>query len=433
VRLERNQFQQLMHAWAQHHPYNAMDLVELLRPADCQALSEAVAAELQACGIAQLRDEPDGWHYEFVPGPAQPLVEMVARPADHSPLHALQDYATAQMNRPFPPGPALPVRFGVMPSERGHYVAMTYQHWLFDGLTAGQLFCRILTRYLGHPPAVGVGWCNYNTPPLRHLLRHWPGSAPWTVAALETIQKVIRSKQSLLPQSGDWSDPRVQVEWLHDGAGGLLERVVRFGRAHRASVNEVLSALVVDALASALAEESLHCRGGSVSVGGVADLRRVVGPRLADWPGMFLGGFYLWYRLPVPDDLGRIVAALRQQMQHIKRRRLVLGSGMEYWILRQLWRIVPASLRDWYFTRAVPLSGGLSNLHYPAHWYTPIAQAIGRYWRAVPSGPLTLLAVGVTTVQGRLSIALTTRVSGYTAEQRAVFRQRLLARLDQLG
>lgn len=433
MRLERNQFQQLMHTWAKHHPYNAMDLVEVLRPADAQALRDAVASELQACGIAQLRDEVDGWHYEFVPGPAQPLIEIVTPPADNAPLLSLREYATAQINRPFANGPALPVRFGIVQCERGHFVTMTYQHWLFDGLTAGDLFRRILTRYLRRDCETMASRCDFHSPPLSRVLRRLPGRIPWTVAAIEIVQKVIRSKQSLLPSAGDWSDPQTQVDWLHAGDDGLLERIVAWGRRHRASVNEVLSALLADALAVALASEVARRRGRYISVGGVADLRRVVGSRLADAPGMFLGSFYLSCPTPLPNDLGKVVACLRRQMRRVKRRRLVLCCGLEFWMLRQLWSVVPSSLRDWYFTRVVPHTGGLSNLVYPSQWYAPLAGLLGQYWRAVPPGPLTTLALGVTTVGGRLSIELTTRRKSYSATQLTVFRERLLMQLRRLS
>jgi hypothetical protein len=170
-----------------------------------------------------------------------------------------------------------------------------------------------------------------------------------------------------------------------------------------------------------------------LNVCNIVDLRPLGGVALRHAAGLYLGFFTTRWRGPVRGRFLDLVAHVRRQSARAKATRSYLAGRYHYRLMRWLWPALPRPLRGWYFANCLPLTGGISNLRLPATWYGgDLGDRVGAYWRAVPLGVLAPLALGVTTVRDRLTVGMTARRSGFSAQEVRAVAEVLVGRLARL-
>src|SRR5206468_2586211 len=102
-------------------------------------------------------------------------------------LTALADRATIELNRPFAPGAAFPVRLFVLRRPGHHYVGRTYRHWIGDDHFMNSLLCRVLAGYLGVPPASSLDGSNRRCPALGREFVSALGPFRWCTRAGDMV------------------------------------------------------------------------------------------------------------------------------------------------------------------------------------------------------------------------------------------------------
>ena len=213
----------------------------------------------------------------------------------------------------------------------------------------------------------------------------------------------------------------------------LLDRLKRYSRREGVTINDLLLAAQIEALAIATSA-SRHREIWKTDLGLTAmmDLRPLAPQTLSGVAGLYLGYFNvrLWGKRP---SFRNVAKRIHGQTQRVKNRRLFLSCLYEYPLMDFLWPLIPKRVRPFFFAKTMPSSGGSSNLRLPASWYGgEIAPLIGGYRRAVPLGFMSPLGLGITSNRGRITIGLTTLRSGYSVEQIQIFENALLSRLSRM-
>src|SRR5208282_1601935 len=141
-----NAFQKVMLQWSSLHPYNATHVYKIAGPLRLGDLGEAVETTFRrhGLGIAHLSADGQSFRHET---DTQPEVEVVAA-GDH-PESNLKEHLSRALNRPFERPTSHPFRFAAIDAGRqGHYVILSYDHWVADACAARLVLRSVLSQYL---------------------------------------------------------------------------------------------------------------------------------------------------------------------------------------------------------------------------------------------------------------------------------------------
>ena len=139
--LSLSPFQQLARQWEHLAPNNAAQVMLLEMTADADLVETAFQSTLRDLGLGPVLVSGDGKEYshEIWSGdPPEPLV--VQRSGDVS----VTQYIESELNRAFPPLPALPYRPFVVQDGAGCHMGIVYEQWVADSVS----ICMLLREWL---------------------------------------------------------------------------------------------------------------------------------------------------------------------------------------------------------------------------------------------------------------------------------------------
>src|ERR1700686_4811895 len=146
--LPLNDFQRLMRYWEEFQPFLGIDAIETRRPVDAAKLRAAADDELAILGVGLPLASADGRSVTYRPGRPVINVETIES--------SLADHCSNELNRRFRPDVEPLIRLWVAQTTPHPHIGMTWQHWPMDGVSAADLFRRILTRFVGSPVENGT-------------------------------------------------------------------------------------------------------------------------------------------------------------------------------------------------------------------------------------------------------------------------------------
>jgi len=428
VRTHRtNQLQKLMLRWNSLHPYNVVDWIELKGAFDPLRLQQAARFVLDRENLTSVSVDD---HLKVIH--ASGATAQIPVKSIETSWIDIERYAAAELNRPFDPSDRSPIRLAGTTTRYGQRIVLTFPHWLMDGYAAGNLFAHIVRRYLSLPEfEVGEG----DKVPIgkkSSFQRQELSAARWPFLAMETVRSAIALRSCYSSCRGERDDLRVDVNFP-SLTGDLLDRLRHFSRANRLTVNDVLLASLAEAILAETPERSDQARRRRVAISSAVDLRQRHPELIHQMPGVHLG----FFRVICDDQKSRTfedhLDVVQKQTARAKRKRTHCQSLAEIAYSNWMWNKLPERERVRHFMNNHPVAAGISNLRHPFLWWSHDGEPIvEHYQRAVPTGMMTPLAIGVTTVEGKISISATKRLSGYDSRQADAIVDRMIERLERL-
>lgn len=409
-------FQRLMLYWNQVQPFHVADVVEVVGRVDVGALKTAAEQELAATCIALPHVDLASGICTLHPGSCAVEATALTPVAGIDARQTLEAHATSELRRPFQINAEPLIRVWVLQGQACSYVGMTWQHWIADGMAAGDLLRRILARLHGWAVPPETTLSDWRPPDIREALAPWFTWRRKLRHAWEVVHAVTSNFfVAKLPRpSGAMPATRIRFLELPDDS---LERIRRAGRPLQATVNDVLVAVAARALTEAAPGLTRSSWRRRMRLGNIVDLRPLGGEALRGKGGVFLGLTNVDCVQPLPARWEDLVAEVRQQSNRSKIGRYYLASLGGFRMSRALWPWLPATWRRPVNANVLRLTAVLTNLRYPKEWYDGAAPEITRCWRALPMGIMYPLVFGITTLGERLTMTMSCDEVGPVADR----------------
>ena len=426
-----NLFQRMMLRWRSLQPYNPVHVVRIPATLAEQRLQSVIASRLEQMGLTGLEVDARRGRFRYAGGPAQ--VSLTLLPAAPCTPAALQALIETEFNRAFDGGAkAQPFRFAALPGDDGFHLALTYDHFVAGGEAIAHLLVDIALAYLGGPAAAPV--CALQRYPGRYraaLLRH-PG---WALHALTTLPALAASNRRAF---------RLRTTPLADAADGFvalhlepprLQALLAASRKHDVTLNDLLLAGLLQALAPLAEARQQQVRRRQIAVASIMNIRRDVAPDAQAVLSPCLAALRIAHEVPPGMELGTLARQVHAASQALKARHRYLGSWFGLGLSALVWPFLDTPRRQGLYAKHYPLWAGITTLN-----VNPIWSAAGEartagldYQRAVPTGPMTPLVLAATTAHEVLHLGIAYRRAAYSPAAVQRIAAALLQGLDGLA
>ena len=423
--LPLNDFQRLMRYWDEFQPFSGIDAIEARAAVDVEKLRVCVEEELAILGVGVPIASPDGSTLTFRPGHPAITVETVSPAAGLTSCAALAEHCSVELNRRFQPNEAPLIRVWVVQTTPCPHIGMTWQHWPMDGVSAADLFRRILARYVGSPLSPDATATQLSAPDVAAIYRPF---FTWR-RQLGHLRETIRENYRF---SRTFAAPRPPPE-----RATLRVHLLELTHPHRptgATVNDVVAAALMWALSDALPERHRNWWRRRLNLLNFIDLRPFGGEALRGVWGSFLAFFMLNMPEPRPASLDELTCCFRDQSLWARGQQSFFGSLGGFQVMRVLWPWIPRGWRWTLARRIVPISAALTNSRHRAEWSTgPLGEHFGRSWRVAPLGSMSPLCADICTKGDQLSLALTCEDGSVMSERIEAIKEKMRRLLQPHG
>jgi hypothetical protein len=420
-------FQRTFLIWSRLHPYNVVYVATVPAPLEADRLGRLIRGRLGASGLGDLEVHADGRRFAWAPG--EPTVELrveapgpAAEAAGAIPdgAETLRAAIEREINAPFDlvGGTVCPWRFFAVPDGPRFHLGCVFAHVIADAGAMMPVFLGCVEAYLDPasappPPAVDLappGYARLAWTALGRIGR-WALTLPGYVADL---------LRSVRPPYRDRRDTANGYFTL-DLDRATTAATVRTARTWGVTVND----LVVAALARTLGPRAAARAAGrrrKLSVGCIANARGDFGADAARAFGVCLGFFVVTLDPPAADaDLRTIARAVRARTARVKAEKLHLRSVANLAVPVLLAPALGLDRTEKLYRQSMPLWAGVSNVNLDRLRAARGRRADVDVLRAVSTGPVSPMAVTVTTSGGLFRLGVSYRTTTYTeAEARAV-------------
>jgi hypothetical protein len=398
-----------MRQWEEFQPFHGIDAIEAREPVDADRLRAAAEEELAILGVGLPLASPDGRSVIYRPGRPTISVEVISFGEGDTPLTALANQASDELNRPFVPDADPLVRLWTIQALPHSYVGMTWQHWPIDGVSAADLFRRILARYIGNPLTEEPTATDLVVPDIASIFRAqhtWKRELRYFYESLFETYYFSRIYAPPRPKP-DQTSLRVHLLDLQHPA-----------RPPGATVNDVVAAALVWAIAEVLPERYRNWWRRRINLINFVDLRGYAGTELQRAWGQFLAFAILHMPEPRPERWELLLEALRTEAVWIRDQATFYGSLGAFTIMRRAWPWLPRRWRWSLPYSQAPFTAGLTNTRFRAEWSgEPLGLHFGRSWRIAPLGGMSALCADMCTKGDQLSLALTFEDNSFMSER----------------
>jgi len=418
--LPLDDFQRLMHMWSADNPFSGIDAIEYSGHVDVELLRCAAETELSLLGIGYPAVTADQCHVQYLSTTPALAIDVVGPEPSGAASALLARKCEAELNQPFAASDAL-IRLWVVMGEPASYIGMTWQHWPIDGVSAAELFRRILARFVGKPVP--------HPSPAVEMLH--PDRAS-IFAPFFTFQRNVRdffiSIREFYYHSRIFVVPRPATKRTANEVH-LLE-VPQPARPHGATLNDVLAAALMWSLAKALPDRQQNDWRRWINLINFVDLRPFGGDLLQRAWGSYLGYCSFFMPDPRPKRFDELIADVQAQSVRIKEGELFFASLGGFALLRHAWQWLPNQLHGLpYFL--CPFTAGLTNTRFRSEWNSAsLDPRFGRSWRVAPCAPMAPLVLDVCTKGNDVSLALTCEAGSYMSDRIDVIKTAMMRVLD---
>ncbi len=424
-----NIFQYLARQWDRVHPYNAAQVVEIVGVANVDQLNDTWLDVLRTLQLGRVRIDSKRGKFGFE-GPGNEAADLAVRTVP--PTVNLQDFLSAELNRPFDETAAEPpFRAFVQQGVGSYFLGIVYQHWTADSVSVQMLlrewFYRLYdpTRAQRRPARVQrTGfWGMYG-----------PRHAKWRLDEnlFALARRYFRYRKVRKVDSTGLDQPAVRFKRFRTPAG-LIDRLCAAAHASGVKVHDLLVAAMIEACAEHVPARLQESRR-DIAVGSIIDLRPLSRPESIAEFGVYLG---FTGTIVHENDLNHwpsLLKSVASQSRHYKQ--LGIPQTSLAWMLaaRLISQYVPKEKLWRFYRKEMPLSGGLSNVNLNHTWAADYAPKLIRdYIRCSPTGPVAPLVVATSTFGEALSIGVTYRVSLISDELVDQFIESFQARLSHVA
>jgi NRPS condensation-like uncharacterized protein len=331
---------------------------------------------------------------------------MVQCPSSPPPL---DDFLTAEMNRPFTADDDLPFRPFVLQESDSHYLGVVYHHWIADSVSIRSLLREWFFR-LYDPGRLR------RRPFVEATAGYWrlfgPDAAGWDLGknVLDVFRWSSRLKRVRRVENRAFPDLKTRFR-MHRLPDGLVDHLLPVARATGATLNDLFLAAMALACDRYVAAPPSRKRS-DLALGVIVDLRGQAGRSLRDTFGLFLGFTNVLCGMHHLRDWNQLVAHLARQTRHNKQSATAEASMLRMLGARILGGVLSRPRLLEFYRKRVPLAAGISNVNLNRTWvgeYHP--SPILDYIRVSPTGPMLPVVFTPSTLGRRMHFGLTHRVS----------------------
>jgi hypothetical protein len=414
-----NLMQRMMLRFRELHPYSAVHVVALDGALDERRLEAVIASQLEAWGLTGLTLDARHRHYEFFGGPARVQLGRVAGGEQAEQL--LDSEIERQLNLPFAAGPALePFRFFVQPDSSGFRLGIAYDHFIAGGDAIVGLLAAIAARYAdAHAPAGPLPLLY--PPTYRSLFVRQPLLFLRTLLQMPSM--AASAKRAFRPRFGKDEETYNAFARIHL-APAESQALKTSARALGVTLNDVLIAVLLRALAPCAPERFTEGRRRELNVASIVNIRREFGATAQGAFGQFLAALRVAH--PVPPDIEPATLArdVHLATETIKRGRLYLRPILALVLAAVSWPMLTPPQRRQFFAKHSPALAGISMLGVAAPWRERGVPMRG-YLRAVSTGPLTPLVFAPSVTDDAMALGITYRRGTYAPDVVAAIADQL--------
>ncbi|MFI4903157.1 MAG: hypothetical protein ACHP91_07055 [Burkholderiales bacterium] len=399
---ELNLFQRMMLRWRELHPYNAVHVVYVAQPLDAIRVRGAVAASLQAMGIADFALDATRRRYVYRGGPVEPALEVIDA-ADADLDRVLSREIGAELNRPFAIG--APLRFFAVASPAGFHLALAYDHFIAGGDSAAALLGIVVARIVGAPVDDAALRPALYPATYASLVRRHPA---WFARALAAMPAIARDSKSVYRCADrDPEDTHNAFEVIRvDAADTATLR--RRARAQGVTLHDLVVAIMLKTLAPIAAGRVREHRRREIGVASIVNIRKDFGVETAGAFGQFLASMRIAHAVPDGVGIDALARDVRAITSPIKRRRLYLRTLYGLLFASAAWRFMSVGQRLRFYAKHHPAWAGVSMLDVDPLW-PPSLRPAARYTRGVSTGPLTPAVLAISTTTTGMSVGVSWR------------------------
>jgi len=422
VRGRLNLFQTAMLRWRELHPYSAIHVVRIDRPLDPSRVAAVIERVLVAAGLTGLVLDVKRRAFEYKGGPASPV--LAVHEGEASAMDVVASVLERELNEPFTPdGPVNPFRFFVVDGGASFYLGLAYDHVVAGGESIVGLMKGLVDAYLDqggrektHNPTMPAPRPLDRYPPTypRLLLRHF---GMFFSGMRRLPDMAASSRRSVRPRYPGGLDPhnafaQFRLETVEFAA------IIRTAKAWGVTVNDLLLAALLRALAPIVGERAATARRREIGVASIINIRRDLGIAPDTTFGQFLSTFHVSHPMPPGATLRDVSRDVQIVTSRIKRERLYLQSLLAIAAASAIWRFLSKERRHRFDAKNYPVWGAITMLDVDALWSERGARMRPpEYLRAVSTGAPTPLVIAVTTAGGVLHAGISYRTAAYTRAQ----------------
>jgi hypothetical protein len=400
-----NIFQRLVRQWDDLHPYNAAQIMRIEGSPDLAKARQAWHDALESLGLGRVRVVGHDYHHECLNGDA--ISYTVSSVSDRL---SLDDYITAELNRPFLASDDVPFRPFILPDgDNAHWAGVTYQHWVADSASIRLLLREWFLRMFYPSAANGRRLRQANGGYWRFF---GPEKAHWQLGEgiLSSLRWGARFKRVRRIENGDVGDFSVRFT-LHRPVDLLIDPLRAYARAHSATVNDVFLAAIAEACDRYVPAVRTP-RRQDLALGTIVDLRPHAKTDLSDVFGLFLGFTSVICRPRHFANWDTLLSTVARQAALHKKTGVPQASVVRMLAGLAAGRFLNRKKVVNFYRKRVPLAGGISNVNMNACWpsqYHP--EPMLDYVRVSPTGPMMPLVFTTTTLGQGMNVGLTYRPS----------------------
>lgn len=400
-----NLFQSSMLRWRELHPYCASHVVAIEAAFDQAKLRTAIAEVLEAGGLTGLRLDAARRRFEFEPG--TPNVDLRVLDGAGAPFERAASEIETTINAPFPrSGRFDPFRFFAVRDANRFLLGLTYDHFIAGGDSIVVLLTDIADRYVNGQDAPLPQLERY--PPTYKTLfaRHAKALVCGVLALPGLLAGWRRAIRPHVARPEDGTNGYVHFALDAPGLGRLREQA----RAWNVTINDVLLALVLRAVAPIAAQRHHTGRRTEVALASIVNVRADFQPAATAVFGQFLSSFRVVHPIPRDEPLEVLARALSAQSTRAKERKLYLVTLLAMQAAALLWPFASPARRHRLYLKYHPVFAGLTPLNVDALRRRG-ASRDGDYLRAASTGPMAPMVVAATTAGAALRVGITYRTA----------------------
>jgi hypothetical protein len=415
--------------WSEAHPYNAIHVVRIPGDLEMMRLRRCLDTVVEHCGLSRLTLDRARSAFQYEGGPAD--CEMQILGGGDRAWPALVGETERQLNLPFPSANQFhPFRWLAVRAEGCFYLGLVYYHPVADAESIAFLLRDVANVYLGKSEAGALPALNLYPDSRTHLCRRHPLLVVRKLLAMVAQFRNLRQSRRV---------GHHDVENLANGfalfslSPAELQSLVAAAKSWEVTVNDLLMALLLKALAPVAASRTRSPKRRKLSLGCIVNLRQDLGWESRRTFGLFLGSFIVTLEVPTEIALRALAREICSQTRLIKRQRLYLGTTLELGIARLALKCLSPQRRRKFYAKNYPLWGGITNMNLNSLWRADDHAVPADYFRGVSTGPVTPLVLSVTTIADRMNFGLSYRTALFSRTEIEGLQRCFLAQLTGVG
>lgn len=418
--------QETMLLWERVHPYTSAHAAFLAGQVDAVRLREAVNAGCRLAGVGELELDPARRRLRHRPAAS---IELEVLEIDDDAESTLCGAVDELLNRPFPTGPHVPLRWAVFDDVRAgqHVVVLAYHHVIADAHAIMRLLLQVIGTYRGgvppersvtHPAAFPHG----RQRPRRVGLVRCAG------AMVRTARQYFILRSAHRPREDRGASNRTQIK-LNRITGDDVERLRAACRHRGCGLNDAVVASVACALATRSRARRKPGRR-AIAIGMSVDCRRRGDAESSEYFGVCLTtGVVVVDRPDAPFD--EVLESVTAQSRRLKQWRDRSDPAAKLVMLKYGWPLMRIPQRKSSYRKLFPICAGVSTVAVDPGLARSLGADVVRYIRAAPPGPSMPMVISPTLFDSNLELTLVYRPTHISpaeaADLLADVRQRLQA------